>query len=204
MSDAATQAKLRIYNDAMDIANTRQIESFGNDSPTAAQAARRFDRIARFALSIHPWTFAKFVVPLSKLTNPPDSQAANVFEIPPDMIVLALYDREDCEHPYLAFRKIGSAIHAEADALWAEVKSLNPDLSIAGWIPSFQEAVTKAIAADRVDSRTKRADLTTEAYGGPGVYPRGGLIATAAEEDGQTEPGGTLQLAPGPLVDARR
>ncbi|MGB3626025.1 MAG: hypothetical protein WA989_09355 [Henriciella sp.] len=204
MSEAATQAKLSIFNDAMDVADKKAIEAFGSDSPTGAQASRRFARVAEFMLAIYPWTFTKSFVQMSKLATPPASLFDNVFEATGGGTVLALYDDLECTRPFLDFRKLGAYYPANADALWAEVRSNVPDDSILRWPQAFREAMVKALAADRVDSRTKRADLLAEAFGTGDAYPRGGLMATAAEEDGQIEPGGVMTLQLGSLLDARR
>lgn len=207
MTEAATQAKLAVFNDAMDLADKTAISSFGSDSPTGAKASRRFLRASAWVLGLYPWTFAKTFKPLARLSDPPASQYDHVFDIPGSSPggdrILAIYDREDCLTPFTAYRKIGAHVHSDAEALWAELQSTIADDSIERWPPSFREAVVRALAADRVDSRTKRADLIAEGFGTPGEYPRGGLLAEAAATDGHIEPGGILRMGNDPLTAAR-
>lgn len=208
MNDAATQFAVSLYNDAMDELGTRRIDSFEDETPGAAKALRSYNKVIGFMLGICEWTWQLGRVQLSQLTDPPESGFGFVFDIPANATLRALYDEKDGQHPYKMFRLMGGKVHADCDTLYADVRSNDPHFAPELWSNPFRMAAIKALAADRClqlgKTRSLRQDLTTEALGDPGTYPKGGLIAIAANEDGQQHPGGRLVLADGPLIDARR
>jgi hypothetical protein len=208
MSDPATQESVRIYNDAMDEIGANRIDAFGEDTPSASVAQGVFTRVSRFMLSLYPWSWQTARVPLSQLATKPESAYDYVYDLPGNSELLAVYDDRESDYPFKNYRLIGSRVHSDADELYADVKSRDVLFGITNWNETFKTALSKAIGADRCikagGTRTLKEMLRNEAQGDPTTYPRGGLIQAAAEEDGQQAPGGTLHLANGPLIDARR
>ena len=210
MSDAATQEAVNIYNDAMDLLGQKRIDAFDDTSPTSSQASGRFQRIARFCLGLYPWSWQIQRLPLSRQAAASATSYAYGYAITGGGKILAVYDDADSERPFQPYRLIGSIVHADCEAVWADVQSPDVYLGVQQWSPSFRMAVINSLAADACmkngGTRTEKADLIASAHGplGSSEYPRGGLIAAAAGEDGQQDGGGVMQLANGRLVDARR
>lgn len=211
MTDAATQMSVALYNDALEELGESRVDSFTDNTPVAAAAQRRFTKVVSFMLQLYPWTWQIERQILSRVQTTPVSAYDYVFDIPTGASILAIYDDADAQYPVdpRTYRIIRAQVHSDAELLYADVRPADVAFGIASWSPSFRQAVIKGIAADAClkvgGTRTLKADLTVEAMGVPGSdYPRGGLIQAAAEEDGQQSAGGVLQLADGPLLDARR
>ena len=206
---AATQEAVGLYNDALAELGEKGVDSFAAETPVAQAAARRYQKIARFCIGLYPWSWQTGRVQLSQLASPPMSASDYVYDVPGGGKILAVYDEADASYPFHAYRVIGAQVHSDAEALWADVQSADVNFGILNWSPSFRMAMTKALAADVCMSvggtRTQKADLTAEAHGilGSPDYPRGGLIAAAAGEDGQQDAGGVMRLDGGDLLAAR-
>lgn len=206
MSDINTQAKVEMYNDAMDELGESPIDAFDGGQPAAQDAARRFHSVSRKYLSLHRWTFQKIRVPLSRKAAPPNFQYTYAFDVPNGATVHELYCSPDTDRPERAFRREGLMIVSNAEQLWAVTDGGG---DAANWPAYFKALVSKGIAAAScmqiTGNRSWRDELMTEAEGIVSERPYGGLFRAAREADSAQDNGGPpMELGAGPLVEARR
>jgi hypothetical protein len=137
-------------------------------------------------------------VPLSRLSTPPLSGYAYVFDVPGGLqgAPLRVMDTLRAGHRFTEYALVDGKVHSDAEALWAEVR-YRPDPQ--EWPAGFRSATIAALAARLAmafasDDKFKQV-FDREAYGTPEENYRGGKMRVAIFEDSRATPPRTLDAA---------
>ena len=196
-----------IVNAACSAIGEEPLQSFDDDSPIAQAALLAYDDIVDFNLSLTPFSWAKTIQPLSRLASPPLTDFKFVYDLPAGMSgppLRVMDSLRNADRPFTAYALVNGQVHADAEALWAEIR-FRPSPHL--WPAAFKSATISAIAARLAmafasDDKFK-AIHDQEAYGTPSENFRGGKMRAAIYDDARATPPKALAAHLNPLDRTR-
>lgn len=184
---------LDIVNAACAEIGEAPLESLEDESDPGQSAALLYDSVLEFNLGIHPFSFARELNALSRITDGISQLGyAYVFGMPGQRIGNPIYVTDDATQPdrrFSLYEIVGAQVHSDAEALWG---NFLVRAAPAVWSGPFKALMITSLAASfaipMCHDRALAEDKRREAYGTPMENFRGGKMRAAISADGFTTP----------------
>lgn len=192
-----------VANDAFALIGDEGVGSFTDDA-RGFDAGRIYANEVGFALGVHPFSWCRRMVLLTRSSEIPATGHAHLFALPPERLGPPLRVTDDATDPdriFNAFELIDDGIASDAEVLWAQCKIL---VHPSSWSATFRQTVIVALAGRFAYARSADKDmqdrLLRQAYGTPEEAFRGGLMRAAINEDGRATPPRRIPMGESPLL----
>lgn len=184
---------LDIVNAACARIGAEPLQDLDEETLGGQAASLIYEELVSFNFGVHPFSFARKIVQLAKVTNAvPLSGWTLVFDLPPERVGPPIYLSDDITDPDRRFTRytlVEATVHSDAEPLFACIKFMPaPHL----WSPTFRSVTITALASrlaySLASDRQTMDELHREAYGSPVENCRGGQMRAAITEDSLATP----------------
>ena len=168
---------ISIVNQALGFLGASPIISFDDDSKEAALAKANYAPVRDAVLEAYNWTFATKWLAIPALANPPLSEYANAYQIPPDVLRI-LFVGQDYRNPSRDWRVESGNIVTDDNAVKVQVVVTVTDPN--KFSALFIQALAQRLAGDMAIALTSSRSLADFHYN---VYQQ--KLKDAVTRDGQ-------------------
>jgi hypothetical protein len=185
------------------------LQDIDEETQGGQAASLLYEDVVDFNLGLNPFSFAREMRQLSKLTTAsPLTGWLYVYDIPGQHFGPPLWLTDDITDPDRRFTRYtltAGHVHSDADPLHASVR-FRPDPM--RWSSTFRSATIAALAAQlalsMASDRALYGEMHKEAYGTPQENHRGGKMRAAITEDSLATPPRKADWDNNPLTKSRR
>lgn len=176
------------------------------EAPGADTHLAVYDSILEMLLSLYPWSFARAVWRLARLSTAPAQHWAYAYQLPTDLLGAprAAFNRSDRRLPFTDWRLEGRTLLTDAEEVWLE--GMRKPVPVY-WPGYFRELVTKAIMSELalsvMQDKAIHTALREQVYGSEAMMGEGGLLGQAKAQDAQGQPSAVVAEGSNPLIDVR-
>lgn len=204
----ALTTALDIVNAACMRIGAEPLQDIDEETSGGMAASLLYEEIVDFNLGLNPFSFAREMRQLSKLsTATPLTGWLYVFDIPGQHFGPPMWLTDDITNPDRRFTRYtlsAGQVHSDADPLYGSIL-FRPDPQ--RWSATFRSATIAALAAQLslalASDRSLYKELQTEAYGTPTENHRGGKMRTAITQDSLATPPRKADWDNNPFARAR-
>lgn len=205
----ALTTALDIVNAACMRIGAEPLQDINEETQGGMAASLLYEEIVDFNLGLNPFSFAREMRQLSRLSSAtPLTGWLYVFDIPGQHFGPPLWLTDDVANPDRRFTRYtlsAGRVHSDADPLYASIR-FRPDPQ--RWSSTFRSATIAAMAAQFAlafaSDRNLYNDLQAEAYGTNSENHRGGKMRAAITEDSLATPPRKADWDNNPFARARR